>query len=300
MIMKKIVNIVSNIRIDADYVSAYINQLLSLKQEHCLIGKIILVCDYASSVSSLNDWANIDPRVVLTLEKKTDLGVITLEEKCLQWASICNQGIERALDFAADYILFIEADLTFPYDLLDELIIEDLDVCAPVVFLGAGFYDNWGFRDLKGNRLNSFLDLDVFSGPVKLSSVGSCVLFKADIFRSGIRFRGPYETGLLVGVCNDAINMGYSVWMLPHVSIIHPTSAWRKQVWWITEIKCNHSLFNRDLSCRILVSGAYQENLKIAINDYLNEIKGIPLINYKFSFRKRDFDRSLAITITDA
>ena len=297
--MKIIVNIISNIRVESEYVHSYVQQLLCLKQEVFEIGKIVLVCDDVLRLSRVKDWAKIDQRVILIQENASDLNLKSLEEKTLQWADLSNQGVTEALNFESNYILFIEADLTFPFDFLDELVKSKLDISAPVVFLGSGFYDSWGFRDLRGEKITNIQNLAVYSEPLELSSVGSCVLFKTDIFKNGIRFRGPYDTGLLVGVCNDARALGYKVWMLPHLSIIHPTSTWRKQVWWITDMSFNHSSINAKIECRQMVAGAYEEIIDEEIKKCLNNSKNINPIKYKFTFEKNFAERTLSVIITD-
>ena len=45
----------------------------------------------------------------------------------------------------------------------------------------------------------------------------------------GVRFRGSYDDGLLVGVCRDASALGFATFMDSRVAILHPTSLWRKQ-----------------------------------------------------------------------
>ena len=296
---KKIVNIVSNIRIISDYTSSYINQLLSLSQDNYEIGKIILVCDEISGNTKISNWAAVDSRVILVLEELTDISLLNIEEKTNQWAKLCNQGINESLKFKSDYTFFVEADLTFPFDLLDELVFSNLDICAPVIFLGAGFYDSWGFRDLNGKKIFNLKRCDVFTSPIELSSVGSCVLFRTDIFFSGVRFRGPYDSGLLVGVCNDARILGYRVWMLPHLSIIHPTSSWRKQMWLITEIDIQHLLFTENYKTNIIVPSAYKEFVESAVIKYLGNIKAIPILDCSILIIKNETKRSLSIKILD-
>ena len=40
----------------------------------------------------------------------------------------------------------------YRYDLLDQLVANQLDIIAPLVFIGPWFYDSWGFRTLRGER----------------------------------------------------------------------------------------------------------------------------------------------------
>ena len=54
---KKIVNILSNLRCNSSYIKSYINQISSLTEINCEIGKIILVCDDLNSPSEILSWA---------------------------------------------------------------------------------------------------------------------------------------------------------------------------------------------------------------------------------------------------
>jgi hypothetical protein len=293
------INIISNIRIKSNYIYSYINQLLSLKQESFTIGKIIFVCDDLLSTSLVNEWAAKDSRVILIQEEFADISLKSMHSKSVQWASLCNQGILESLKYHSNFTLFIESDLTFPYDLLEELVNCKLDICAPIIFLGSSFYDSWGFRDLEGNRIYSFQNLDVNSNPIELSSVGSCVLFNTEIFKKGVLFRGSYDTGLLVGVCNDARRLGYKVWMLPQLSILHPTSVWRKQIWHISEIISIHSLYQFKIACRIIVPAPYDEFIRKELLNFLAPFNVFNLSNFTFDFTSNYQDKLLSITIKD-
>jgi len=90
-----------------------------------------------------------------------------------------------------------------------------------------------GFRDKNGSRITSIEPYfpDAPHEQIELSSVGSYVLFDIAIFRSNIRFRGDYDHGLLIGFCEEAAKIGFKTFVDPAVSILHPVSAWRKQLW---------------------------------------------------------------------
>ena len=178
-----------------------------------------------------------DSRVKLVQEISSDSEITALSAKSRQWAQIGNQAIDSALETECSHILYIESDLCFPLDLLEQLISRDVDIIAPVVMLGSSFYDSWGFRDLNGKKISDMQFFPFYTGElVELSSVGSCVLFRSDIFRAGIRFAGNHHNGLFVGVCNEARSNGFRVYADPTVSIIHPTSLWRSQIWRVVNI----------------------------------------------------------------
>ena len=294
---KKIVNIISNIRTDSSYAKSYINQISSQTENHYQIGKIVLVCDDLSNPSEILNWGRLDERVVLVQEDKNDYLIESLEDKTLQWATLCNQGIESSLTFQSDFTLFIEADLCFPFDLIDQLILENLDITAPLVFLGAGFYDSWGFRKLDGSKIGWIDNVNVHNPPVELSSVGSCVLFRTEIFSRGVRFRGPFQTGLLVGVCNDARELGYRVWALSSVVIIHPTTTWREQVWKINKISINvdGKVFVSNVD--FIVAGAYAEFVFEQLPAIFKALPEIPIKygEYRFDFIKNKKDKTIEV-----
>ena len=59
---------------------------------------------------------------------------------------------------------------------------------------------------------------------------------RREVLDSGVRFRGPYETGLLVGLCNDARNRGFQVFADTSTSILHPVSLWEEQMWQVSGV----------------------------------------------------------------
>jgi hypothetical protein len=261
-----------------------------------------MICDDVKSHSEIRTWSLLkDDRVTLVQENNNDSACDSIEQKTLQWVGLCNQGLESSLIFKSDFTLFIEADLSFPYDLIDELTSADLDITAPIVSLGASFYDSWGFRRLDGTRINSFVDAAYDTKPIELSSVGSCVLFRTEIFSSGVRFRGPYETGLLVGVCNDARELGYKVWALPSVAIVHPTSSWRDQMWHIKKVSfdCADRVFV--VNADFMIAGAYAEFIAPALRHIFKVSVDTPIEpgSYRFDFEKNKKDKTIEIDVSD-
>jgi hypothetical protein len=226
-------------RDNSSYFSAYLSQLQAQTQNYYSLKEIIIVHDKISSTaeSTLEKAKKTESRIHLIAEERSDDLVNSIEEKAEQWAKIANQGIERALEINADLILWLESDLCFPIDIIDSLVRQNRDIIAPVIMLGSLFYDSWGFRTLSGKKIFRLDQLPTTKDELtELGSVGSCVLFRREVFTSGVRFRGPYETGLLVGVCNDARGLGYRVWVDPMLSVIHPTSLWQSQIWHIKSI----------------------------------------------------------------
>jgi len=253
------VSICCTIRQHARFVAPFVAQFEALSRDRWRIGTLNLVCDGERLADPhLLELTARRPEVRISFERRSDAQIETIEDKAAQWAEISNQAVESALLAPCTHLLYIEPDLSFPFDLVDQLIGHDLDVVAPIVFLGGGFYDSWGFRDLQGRKIRDFGPIAATAPPIELGSVGSCVLFRAGIFRRGVRFRGTYEEGLLVGVCEDARRLGFRVWADPSTSIVHPTSLWRAQTWRITRIEVAAGDRPAWLSdCEVAIAGHY-------------------------------------------
>jgi hypothetical protein len=233
-----IVNICTTIRQHSKFLPSFLAQVSALTSAGFRLGTVNIVHDVPAIGPDprLQSYADSEPRAVLIPEEASDSALTELEQKVLQWARIGNQALESALSRECTHILYVESDLCFPLDTVDQLLGCECDIIAPLVLLGGVFYDSWGFRDLEGRKIYS---LEAFprQGPVELSSVGSCVLFRAEVFRAGIRFRAPYDSGLFVGVCHDARAKGFKVWADPTTSIIHPTSLWKNQTWEVRRLR---------------------------------------------------------------
>lgn len=188
--------------------------------------------------AKLQAWANEDSRVRLS---KVDVEpVLDFEDRVTKWAALGNVAVQQALESSCDRLLWCESDLVLPNDLLEQLLTEDCGIVAPAIFLGSMFYDTWGFRGLDGERFTNFAPYHQefrHHALVPLSSVGSCVLFKREIFDRGVRFRGTYDHGLLVGVCHDACALGFRTFMDSRVAVLHPTSQWRRQQYRMTTVE---------------------------------------------------------------
>ncbi len=192
-------------------------------------------CSFVEGDSSDNTfaklcaWRDADPRV--TLVQRHVEPVRDFDDRVRKWAELGNVALKGALATDCTHVLWCESDLTLPHDLLEQLLDCDVDIVAPAIFLGGMFYDTWGFRGLDGSRFSNTTPYHAQWVPhelVELSSVGSVVLFRREVFDAGVRFRGVYPDGLLAGVCSDARAAGFRVWMDSRVAVLHPTSTWRK------------------------------------------------------------------------
>ncbi|WP_310572155.1 hypothetical protein [Gemmatimonas sp.] len=204
------------------------------------------------SHARLQAWAAADRRV--TLSKVDVEPVADFADRVSKWAMLGNVAVEQALATDCTHVLWCESDLVLPFDLLDQLLAEPADIVAPAIFLGTLFYDTWGFRGLDGARFSNEAPYHRefrHHARVPLSSVGSCVLFRRELFDQGVRFRGSYDDGLLVGVCRDAAALGFQTYMDSRIAIVHPTSLWKRQQYTLgaVDVQCFRPE-NQDLLAR--------------------------------------------------
>jgi hypothetical protein len=232
--------ICSLVRDGMPYLPAYRRQLESLVltegdswRLYCVEGD-----SRDDSWSFLQSWAREDTRVTLA---QLPVGKAESAEQMAQnWAKVCNAcfGLIPA-DSTHTHVLWLESDLTFPSETARRLQAHGVDIVAPIIFLGGQFYDTWGFRDVEGRRWTNEAPYHRDFAPNRLlpmGSVGSCVLFRRAVFEAGIRMRGTYENGLLVGMCNDARAAGFSVWADTGTAILHPVDQWERQMWRVEEV----------------------------------------------------------------
>lgn len=181
----------------------------------------------------LEAWAREDARVHVGREDVGD--AVEAEDRAARWAHVCNACVDLIpAGGAHTHMLWLEADLCFPPELLGRLLAHGVDVVAPVIWLGGLFYDTWGFRGRDGVRWTNEPPYHADYRPmrlIELNSVGSCVLFDRAVLDAGIRFRPTYGDGLLVGMCNDARARGLRVFADTATAILHPVSHWEAQMW---------------------------------------------------------------------
>jgi len=181
----------------------------------------------------LVQWASEDSRVTIGRECVGDTAEI--EDRAARWAKAGNACFNMILsELQYSHVLWLESDLCFPPEFLKRLLAHNVDIVAPIIWLGGLFYDSWGFRDLNGKRWTGTAPYHPDYRPMSLmemGSVGSCVLFRREILDTGIRFKGTYENGLLVGLCHDARALGFKVFADTSTAIIHPSDNWEAQMW---------------------------------------------------------------------
>ncbi|MBX5496050.1 MAG: hypothetical protein IRZ15_12015, partial [Bryobacteraceae bacterium] len=223
--MKKIA-ICSLLRAGSPYEAAYYLQILSLVRRTFTIQSVNVVYD-AEPVETR--WArdllqSHGISVRYEIEGSAGRDFDQIEDKAHQWAATCNQCVELALSSGDEltHLAWIESDLSYAYDTMEVLLGRNKPIIAPLIYLGNIFYDSWAFRDKAGRKLFSFPPVDpIGAEPIELNSVGSYVLFDIAVFRSGIRFRGAFDSGLLVGICEDAAKIGLGTYADPTLAVIH-------------------------------------------------------------------------------
>jgi hypothetical protein len=185
------------------------------------------------SYEYLERWAREDPRVTIG---RMHVGAASgIDDRAARWARVGNACFDLIpRDSKHTHLLWLESDLCFPPELLRRLLAHRVDIVAPMIFLGGLFYDTWGFRDERGCRWTNEPPYHPSFRPwrlVEMGSVGSCVLFRREILDAGVRFRGPYADGLLVGMCHDARTKGFHVFADTATAILHPVTQWEQAMW---------------------------------------------------------------------
>ncbi len=187
-------------------------------------------------------WASEDDRIIIGRKDVSAPGIgENPQDRAEQWALAANACLDL-LTGARQYshVLWMESDLCFPLDTVSRLLSCNVDIVAPLIWLGGLFYDTWGFRDLSGKRWSNsppYHPAYRINALLEMGSVGSCVLLRREVLDSGVRFRGPYETGLLVGVCNDARKNGFHVFADTSTAVMHPVSLWEDQMWKVSGVE---------------------------------------------------------------
>ncbi len=166
-----------------------------------------------------------------------------------------NKGWDAiAKDNWGDFALMIESDLLYNPDLLRSLIErrpDQADIFAPMIWIEVDgtlrFYDIWAYR-LKGEMFKPNSPEWYFAHyraePLEVDSVGSVVLFRMDLItgclpmgyghggspievdgRSDALMEGGLrlsETDCVLGMCNEARERGYKIFIDPTINILHP------------------------------------------------------------------------------
>ncbi|HRY91561.1 MAG TPA: glycosyltransferase, partial [Candidatus Gracilibacteria bacterium] len=209
----------------------------------------------------LENWAKEDSRISIKQEEKNGE---PFANRTAAWAFAANQCLKMIpAKSAHQYILWMEPDLYFPPETISKLLSDNVDVVAPIIYLGGSFYDQWAFRDKKGKSWSCQPPFHKKFKPftlIEMQSVGSCVLFKRSVLDSGIIFKdhGPFEyknksdchqNGLLVGICQEAGIKGFKIWADTGIAVLHPANRWIEQTWRPSRVSIStHKNISRTIS----------------------------------------------------
>lgn len=155
----------------------------------------------------------------------------TEDEDRLKALSLVGNAILGGVRLIDDVMVYVESDLVWSADTITRLItrvLEGYDVIAPLIFAGEHFYDVFVYRGTDGNRFSPFYpyhhslsvneEKSILPLPVEVSSVGSCLVMKADVART-CRIRNG---NALLGFCEDVRSKRYKVWVDKTERIEHP------------------------------------------------------------------------------
>jgi hypothetical protein len=182
-----------------------------------------------STYSKLKAWEDFNDNVhILKLDLHKPLyGSVVCSER-FEILGTCN---DYALDLIAkekwaDYILYLQADLIIPRDIITKLADKQKPMIAPMIWCHNDdkkvFFDIWAFR--RGNWNfppvgNKWYYDNMPHEDFEVDSVGSLFLTDAHAVYDGARF-GTKED--VVSFSHACKNLGYSVWVAPDIHVRHP------------------------------------------------------------------------------
>jgi hypothetical protein len=119
--------------------------------------------------------------------------------------------------------IFLESDLVWHPDTLIALV-DQLDkrpAIAPMVMDGpASFYDTYAFVMMGEHFTKAPPFHPVIVGatkPITVDSAGSCLVMRGELARELV-----WTDEVIVGICRQIWEMDKSVWLDPHLEVIHP------------------------------------------------------------------------------
>ena len=151
---------------------------------------------------------------------KLDTGIdrftLSRKHRLMTLSLTANQALDMiAADRWADKILLLESDIDYPPDLIENLINID-GIVAPTIKRDGLFYDLWAFRYKDEKHVSQAPKCD--GGLLEMSSVGSVVMYPAEIIYDGVRFAEK----AIVGLCQTGRDLGYKVYWNQDVEVQHP------------------------------------------------------------------------------
>lgn len=214
-------------------IDLYRTQIEMMNYPHELIR--LYLCEGDSddnTLPQLRDWAINDSRIRII---KYDTGIPHFahsprQERMKAVSENGNKGWNAiAKDAWGDFALMIESDLMYKTDLLRLLIDRrptEADIFSPMIWIpvsgGLRFYDIWAYR-VNGKMFEpngpEWYFAHYGSGLLEVDSVGSVVLFRMNLITEGLRLG---ETDCVLGMCNEARQRGYRIFVDPTINVLHP------------------------------------------------------------------------------
>lgn len=212
--------VASAFRDAADYVDRYFDQIAALR-EH-----VPVTLHLAEGDSSDDSWDQIADRMTdgdwlyRIAHGGRKFKSVDHPERWNQIATVWNTLLDKIPQDGP--LILVEADLIWQPDTMLTLLGhlgEGIDAVSPQSLANGGerFYDTWGYRWPSG-EIFSHEPVDQGRGVLGISSAGSCIVMKPEVYRDA-RFG---ENDGIVGFCRDLHFKGYSLWLDPSVSVVHP------------------------------------------------------------------------------
>jgi len=187
-----------------------------------------VICIEGDSVDDtwrlLTAWQAADNRVTLVkcTTGQPHYGSIIHPGRFAVLAQVFNTGLD-AVDLEwSTHVLMLPSDIAYAPDLLQRLLAHDVDMVAPLIWLGDIFYDTWGFVHA-GRHFTNFRRAEAdWRGEhtlLPMDSVGGVLLMRSEVLRAGCRY-SPEDVDR--GLCRAARGLGFRVWADPMTGVEHP------------------------------------------------------------------------------
>ena len=131
----------------------------------------------------------------------------------------------KAISGDYSHILWLDADMVFTEDLVDDLVDCGKDIVTGIAHSRRAPYPSCLFTEIyPGVRR---FDGEYPQEPFKVAGCGmACVLMRADVIRDvwahhSTAFFPTRELGEDIAFCKRAVDLGYEIWAEPHVQVGH-------------------------------------------------------------------------------
>lgn len=197
--------------------------------------ELVVVHDSKNGFDVSRIPASIKHKTTFLFEGEKPHSFENLDQRSRFWAGAVNKGVRQALYNKPEFILFIESDLCFPFDLIPNLRKKCVGVIAPVIWLGNKFYDTWAYTQNGQPVSSESIIKSGFDDDQQLDAAGSVLMIKAENIHYS-RSCPWYENGLIKGFCLGLKKRLIPVQIDHSTCVIHPTTSWRNQVWFVSSI----------------------------------------------------------------